>query len=346
MVMPGLSQKSVKILILIFISILLLAREEIVLANTYTNPVGNITNIGDPVVLKYRNKYYLYATSMPTLGFKVWVADNLVDWELAGMAFDSAGEGNKWGMGDFWAPEVINYDGKFYMTYSARDLDGHLKIALAVSDDPLGPFINQQAPLFERGLSFIDGHIFIDDDGTPYLYYSKDCSENIIDGKHISQIFVQEMSENLTGLKGEAVLAVEPSQSWEGITEQWQWNEGAFVLKYQGLYYLMYSANFYASAEYSIGYATATHPLGPWTKYEGNPILKQDLWQGVSGPGHNSVTLSPDHSEFFIVYHSHSYPDLPSGDRAVNIDRLYFEDGILKIKGPTRSPQPLPSGSK
>ena len=47
----------------------------------------------------------------------------------------------------------------------------------------------------------------------------------------------------------------------------------------------------------------------------------------------------------FIVYHSHADPKKPSGERVVNIDRLQFdEDGKLKIQGPTRSPQPMPSG--
>lgn len=30
---------------------------------TYTNPVGNITNIGDPYVLQYEGKYFMYATA-------------------------------------------------------------------------------------------------------------------------------------------------------------------------------------------------------------------------------------------------------------------------------------------
>ena len=59
------------------------------------------------------------------------------------------------------------------------------------------------------------------------------------------------------------------------------------------------------------------------------------------------IFLYPDGKEMFIVYHSHADPQKPSGDRVVNIDRLYFdEDGRLKIKGPTRSPQPMPSGCK
>jgi hypothetical protein len=48
----------------------------------------------------------------------------------------------------------------------------------------------------------------------------------------------------------------------------------------------------------------------------------------------------------FIVYHTHADPKKPSDDRVVNIDRIGFdESGKLKIKGPTRSPQPMPSGS-
>ncbi|MFW6006841.1 MAG: glycoside hydrolase family 43 protein [Halanaerobiales bacterium] len=320
--------------------------EMIMAEKTYTNPVGNITNIGDPYILKHDDTYYLYATSAPDFGFKVWQSEDLIKWDFKGYALNSNSEENGWGNNDFWAPEVIYYENKFYMTYSARDDDGHLKISLAVSEDPLGPFINLKAPLFDRGQSFIDGHIFVDSDGTPYLFYNKDCSENIIEGKHISQIYVQEMREDLTELKGEPVLAVEPSQEWEGAGEEWQWNEGSYVIKNNEKYYLMYSANYFGSSDYAIGYATADDPMGPWEKHEDNPVLEKDLDKGVSGPGHNSVTTSPDGEELFIVYHTHTFPEDPGGNRTLNIDRMYFEEGELKVKGPTRSPQPYPERGK
>lgn len=311
---------------------------------TYLNPVGKIENIGDPFVLKYDRHYYLYATSLPGSGFKVWESSNLADWKLRGIALDSMDPGNGWGVGDFWAPEVIFYHDRFYMTYSARDMDGHLKIILATASSPLGPFTNVKVPLvFRENCSWIDAHIFIDGN-IPYLFYVKDCSENIINGIHMSQIYVQKLSDDLLKFEGEPVLAVQPSQAWEGIDKDWQWNEGPFVTKHDNRYYLMYSANVYDSSEYAVGYATAASPLGPWTKYEQNPILSKDMKIGVSGPGHNSVVSSPDGSELFIAYHSHTFPEFPSGNRTVNIDRLYFENGTLKVKGPTRSPQPLPRG--
>jgi len=111
------------------------------------------------------------------------------------------------------------------MVYSAGASDGRLKIALAVSDSPLGLFVNIKAPLFDNGFSNIDGHIFVDKNGTPYLFYVRDCSENIIDAKHVSQIYVQEMSKDLLNLKGEPILAIQPSQNWEGLEDDWQWNE-------------------------------------------------------------------------------------------------------------------------
>lgn len=307
---------------------------------TYTNPVGNITGIGDPYVLRWGGAYYLYATSAPN-GFKVWMSKDLVHWELKGLAFDAAHPANSWGVNSFWAPEVIYYRDAFYMVYTARNRQGSLKIGLAKSDDPLGPFITVKAPLVDRELSYIDGHIFLDGE-TPYLFYVKDCSENVIDGVHVSQIYVQEMSEDLMELKGEPVLVAEPDQEWEGIDKDWRWNEGPFVLKVDGVYYLMYSANAFNSPDYAIGYATAPSPFGPWTKAKENPILSKRLEIGVSGPGHNCVTLSPDGSELFIVYHTHTDPNNPSGDRTVNIDRLYVSGGRMWIAGPTRTPQPMP----
>jgi len=318
--------------------------------STYTNPVGNFAVLGDvadPCVLKHEGMYYLYATAVisHTYGFHVWQSKNLVDWEHKGVAFTNLETVNEWGKQNFWAPEVMFYKGLFYMVYSARAADDRLKIALASSVSPLGPFKNMAAPLLDENLACIDGHFFIDDDGTPYLFYAKDCSQNIVDGFHMSQIFVQKLVPNYLQPVGEPILAAQPTQFWECLSGDWRWNEGPWVIKHSGIYYLMYSANYFASEDYAIGYATALSPMGPWTKYEGNPILAKDLSIGVSGPGHNSVTTSPDGAEMFIVYHTHINPNNPSAGRTPNIDRLIFDADVLRILGPTRSPQPMPSSS-
>ena len=324
--------------LLFFFNTFLLAQ-----SNTYTNPIGGISGIGDPFVLKDNGKYYMYCTSEVAVGFKVWTSDNLVDWKERGLAFNNNFPGNGWGTGDFWAPEVIAYDSIYYMTYSTRAPDGKLKICLAKSSKPLGPFVNIKTPLLDENLTCIDGDILIDDDGTPYLFYSKDCSENIVNGKHVSQIYVQRLMPHTLEPVGDPQFCIQPSQPWEHPNDEWRWNEGPFILKHNGIYYLMYSANYFASPDYAIGYATAHYPFGPWTKFSGNPILQKELSIGVSGPGHNSVTTSPDGTEMFIVYHTHTDPQHPSGDRQPNIDRMYFRNDSLIIIGPTRTPQPMPS---
>ncbi|MDP4291935.1 MAG: glycoside hydrolase family 43 protein [Bacteroidota bacterium] len=313
--------------------------------STYTNPLGGITNIGDPYILKYGEKYYMYATSS-NKGFKVWESNNLIDWQMKGLALDKDNPGNNWGINSFWAPEVKYYNGKFYMTYSARIPNDRMKIRIAVSDSPLGPFINWSEPFMGKDdLSYIDADLLIDGKKV-YMYFSKDCSYNIVDGKHTSQIWVAELNEDLKTMATEPVLATTPVQNWENPNNAWRWNEGPCVVKFGNTYYLMFSANVYDNADYSIGLATAKNPLGPWTKYEGNPILKKDLSIGVSGPGHNSVTVSPDGKEWFIVYHTHTFADKPSGNRNLCIDRMVFENGTIRVIGPTRTPQPLPAGVK
>lgn len=300
----------------------------------YNNPIGNMTDIGDPYILKDDGKYYMYATSAPGVGFLVWESDNLVDWEEYGLAYDHM-HSDLWATGDFWAPEVIKHGDTYYMSYSARNQEDSLRIAIATSDSPTGPFVDANPDLIADEGSYIDGHFFIDDDGTPYFYYVKDNYENIVDGKHVSHIYVQEMANDLLSLVGEPQFLLEPDHEWEDPNGDYQWNEGPFVIKHEDRYYLMYSANFFAGPNYAVGYAVSDNPMGPFEKSDTNPILTSDLSKGISGPGHNSVTKGLDDETLYIVYHIHTDPNNPSGNRRPAIDRLYFEDGELKVDGPT-----------
>lgn len=309
----------------------------------YVNPVSNISQIGDPFVLQHNRVYYMYCTSESSLkeGFYVWTSTDLVNWEKQGLALSNKTPGVI-GIDRFWAPEVVEYKGKFYMTYSAGDTDHVLKLCLAVSDNPLGPFKNYQSPWYQHELSHIDATILIDGEKA-YTYFVMDCSTNIVNGRETSQIFAAQLSDDLKTFVTAPKLVINPDQPWEDINGTRLWNEGPFVQKHEGKYYMTYSANGFNTNEYCVGYATADNPLGPWTKAIDNPILKANMEIGVSGPGHNSFAYSPDGTELFIIYHAHTFPDKPSGNRTMYIDRVHFKDGKMIIKGPTKSPQLYPS---
>jgi GH43 family beta-xylosidase len=316
------------------------------MTRTYQNPLP-IKQIGDPFVLRAPDgTYFCYATSAPD-GFKAWTSTDLVRWTEIGYIYQR--KENSWGESDFWAPEVVHYGGKYFLHYSARwGKNQSLRIGVATADSPSGPFMDVlNHPMFDFDYAAIDGHVFFDDDGRSYFYYARDCSENVVDGRHESHLYVAELEEDLVTFKGEPLLITKPEQEWECRSgPEWFWNEGPFVLKHEGKYYLMYSANFYAGRDYSVGYAVAESPLGPFVKAAHNPILFSPNLE-ISGPGHNSVTTSPDGRELFIVYHIHTDPQVPSGDRQVCIDRMGFrEDGSLYVIGPTHTPQPIPSSKE
>ncbi len=96
--------------------------------------------------------------------------------------------------------------------------------------------------------------------------------------------------------------------------------------------------------EYSVCVAVADHPLGPYTKQSNNPLLAPVEKEGevlISGPGHNAFFCVGD--ELFTAYHIHTYPNAPSGNRQLCLDRAGFHaDGTAYISGPTLEKQLRP----
>ena len=119
-----------------------------------------------------------------------------------------------------------------YYTAGWRKNDS-LRIGIAVSDSPLGPFVDVlEEPLFDFGYAAIDAHVFIDDDDQKYLYYSRDCSENIVEGRHESHIYGIKLDDDMLSVSGQPILLTKPEQEWELKSgPKWRWNEGAFVLE-------------------------------------------------------------------------------------------------------------------
>ncbi|MDX1545268.1 MAG: family 43 glycosylhydrolase [Christiangramia sp.] len=119
-----------------------------------------------------------------------------------------------------------------------------------------------------------------------------------------------------------------------------RWTDGSTLLKNEGDYYMMYSANNFAGENYAIGYATASSPLGPFQKSDHNPVLQKE--GAVTGTGHNSVIADPDGRGWICVYHGRTEKTGPK--RLVFMDKMDIdENGILNVEGPTLTEQQLVS---
>lgn len=290
----------------------------------YANPVGSDSQGADPGVLFWDGMYYCYATSEEK-GYNVYSSPDLVNWENRGKCIESAWGREKW----YWAPEVIEHNGKFYMIMSVEE-----RIGFAVADHPLGPFIPEETWLFEGA---IDGHIFKDDDGRLYLYFVTWRNG------YKYGIYGCELNDDVVTVKpGTHTHIISPKENWEAVDSAI--TEGPFVLKHNGLYYLTYSGSSFGSKAYAVGYATSDSPLGKYKRYDKNPILSYTC--DVYGPGHHCITTSPNGEEMFIVYHTHKNTSSVH-PRIIYIDRIRFAptaSGVdkLEVYGPTLSPQPYP----
>lgn len=288
--------------------------------NTYKNPV---CEGADPFVLLNNGTYYLYSTNSPD-GFRVFRSNDMATWEDLGLCLrEDDVMGDKW----FWAPEVMEKNGKFYMVYVANE---HLGIA--VSDSPEGPFKQEQKRWLNE-INEIDGHFFVDDDGTVYLYFVRFEDGNVI--------WCAKMNDDLQSYdESTARFLFRAEDEWE--LRDCSVVEGPFVLKHNGKYYLTYSANHTRCEDYAIGCAVSDNPMGPFKKVDYNPILKKNDF--VNGTGHHSFTTSKDGKELVCVYHSRPFRDT-SAPRKTCIDRAEFVpnpnggEDMLVILGPTTDNQ-------
>ena len=335
------------------------------------NPIP--VKFGDPFVLAASDgKYYMYGTSLAD-GFEAYVSDDMSVWEPLGKVYQGGGE-SQWNVDCFWAPEVYERDGKYYMFYSsnAKDNPGNdgenFKIGVAVSDSPAGPFSDlYDRPVFNPPYPVIDANVLFEDDGRCYLYFSRCCYEHAVDSEiadkarqegfcdevEESWVYGVEMQPDFSGVIGEPQLLLAPPSKLDDIQAEWEsrsvankevnrrWTEGSYIFKDGDKYYMMYSANHYGGKYYGVGYATSDSPLGPFVKSDVNPVLEENVSQGgiVMGTGHNMVVTMPDSSRY-CVYHGRmsSNPD----ERVVFFDRLEVDSaGVLHVEGPTTTPQKI-----
>ncbi|MDR1023166.1 MAG: family 43 glycosylhydrolase, partial [Prevotellaceae bacterium] len=206
-----------------------------------------------------------------------------------------------------YAPEVVYWNGKFYM-YTSPGGNGHYVLQ---SDSPTGPFT---AVTGNIGKS-IDGSVFVDDDGRWYFYHADNSG---IMGCTMSSPTAIGNSVNLNAKTG------------------YGWTEGPCVLKRNGTYYLFYTGNHVISKGYRIDYAKNTAgPISAYTPQSAqNPILISSEGSFV-GLGHGSAFIGPDLDSYYFTYHNLAGDYGVGPYRRLNFDRIAWNGEKLLLLGPT-----------
>lgn len=270
--------------------------------------------LADPFVLLDGDTYYAYGTYSPD-GIVVYESRDFKTWKSDGLALNKE---NTTQIKSFWAPEVYKWKDKYYMYYSGEE---HLYPAVA--DSPKGPFRQiGTEPIFSE--KSIDGSVFIDEDGKVYFVFVRFNRGN--------NIWIAEMQENRTALKEKTLhFCFSASQRWETGDAHYpaQINEGPFICKHNGTYYLTYSGNDYQSPNYGVGVALAKDIMGKWTKETVNPLLQHAY--GLQGTGHHALFRNKK-GNLMMAFHAHN------SENQVHPRLCYFARVIFKKwkNGPDR----------
>jgi GH43 family beta-xylosidase len=306
----------------------------------YLNPV-DVRHFPDPFVLKSAGVYWGYATGRWRDGrcFGILRSRDLQSWEEIGGAMEPL-------PGDapcYWAPEVIADEGRFLMYYSVGD-EVRMQIRVAVAEHPAGPFVDSGRRLTSEEFA-IDPHVFIDHDGTRWLFYAIDFTDHARVGTgtvcdHLLDPFT------LAGHPRPVTRAISDWQIYDPCRASkgnvcWHTVEGPFVLERKGIYYQMFSGGNWQNPSYGVSYAVTSDldAPGEWRQAGEDQRVLRTIPGAVIGPGHNSCVRGPDNRQLFCVYHRWA---VDFSHRVMAIDRLDWAGERLIVLGPSYTPQSAP----
>ncbi len=303
-------------------------------AQTYTNPIYPY-DFPDPFVLNDGGTYYAFSTNVGSAHIPTLRSSTLASWTWLG---DALPELPAWSeeVGDLvWAPGVLARDDGYLLYYTTRHrASGRQCISRATARRPEGPYIDDSAKPFVCQVQLggsIDPYPFVDTDGQAYLYWKNDgnCCDLPVG------LWVQRLSLDGRKLEGRPQELIRRDQLWELplIENPAMWAQ-------EGRYYLLYSANWWESHAYAVGYAVCESAKGPCKKPLERTIFKAA--GSVMGPGGEAFFVDAQ-NQLWLSYHAWTapYTTYPKGSRTLRIDRIRFEEGRPEINEPTETPQRL-----
>lgn len=211
-----------------------------------------------------------------------------------------------WARGGAYAPKVVERDGRFffYAPVTHSSIEGRA-IAIAVSDDPRGPFRDARNDALITGATTaataefvnIDPTVLVDDDGDAHIYWGK------------GRCYHARLKSNMTELDGAVDTVALPN-----------FQEGAHLHRRGGWYYLSYG---YGTPE-RVAYAMSRRITGPWT-------FKGIVNELAGNCETNRPAIIDFRGESYFFYHNGGLPTGGSHRRSVCVDLLHYNvDGTMK----------------
>jgi xylan 1,4-beta-xylosidase len=249
-------------------------------------------DFADPSVIKVGDTFYAAATSSNWApGFPLMKSKDLQNWQQTGSIFPSLAS---WADFYYWAPELSYDNGKVYAYYTAHKKGGNLCVGVASADKPEGPYIDH-GPLVCQEAGSIDGFPIRDENNKLHLIWKEDGNSV---GKP-TPIWIQEINDTKTALIGEKKELFRNDTPWEANLV-----EGVSIVKNNGYFYAIYAAAGCCGqgCTYATGIARSKKLMGPWEKYEKNPILTSEGdWMC---PGHGTAVVHQGKNYF--MYHAYN----------------------------------------
>ena len=274
----------------------------------------------DPEGIIFGNEYWIYPTFSAPYGEQVFMdafsSVDLITWKKHEKIIDTTAV--KWAKKAMWAPAIVKTGNNYFLFFAANDIQNDEEpggIGIGIYDKPYGPFIDYLGkPLldkFHNGAQPIDQFVFHDKDGQYYMIYGgwRHCN-------------ITRLKNDFTGF-----LPFEDGTVFKEITPE-GYVEGPFLFIRNGKYYFMWSEGGWTGPNYSVAYAIADSPFGPFKRI--GKILKQDP-RVATGAGHHSVIHIPGTDEYYIVYHRRPLGETDGNHRVTCIDKMFFdENGFIK----------------
>lgn len=287
----------------------------------FQNPV-RAGDYPDPSVIRVGSDYWATATSSEWAPhFPLLHSRDLVNWEIKGYVF---AQPPAWAKSNFWAPEIAEDKGKFFIYYTARETKSNrLAVAVATANHPAGPWTDH-GPLIAQEAGSIDGVPFTDAQGVRWLVWKEDGNSK----KLPTPLWLQRLSDDGLKLVGEKKEILRNDAPWEGAVV-----EGPFIVRRGDYYYLFYAGGACCGrgCNYTAGVARAKAMEGPWEKAPANPILAvNEAWKC---PGHGSIVTDPD-GRYWFLYHAYAQKGFVATGREMLLDEVVFgADGWPTING-------------